>query len=253
MHGILAMAAVHDRSLGIEPTRRRSIREAYHSSHCAILFSKWLSQPIEEKDKDAIWATAVTLFILTFSSINISLFEQAWPLKRSDSSDLQWLRLKASDKVLWHLANPMRPSSVFHEVPDLYAPTSEGLPTRGIDGVSVELARLCGLDESSTPENSPYFEFVHALSRLLEVPIGGASLGEITMVVSIIPSELRACLEDKDPVALLLLYLWYTRARESRWWIDLRARYEIPAICTYLQRHHRDSSAIQTLLLAESR
>ena len=235
MHGILAVAAVHDRYLRVQPPRHRS-REVYHSSQCTVLFSKWLSQPIEEKHKDAIWATAVTFTILAFSSINVSSFEQAWPLKPSNSSDLQWLRLKASDKTLWHLANPMRPSSVFRVVSDTFSHIHPRLPTIGIDGVSVELAKLCGLDESSTPENNPYFGFAHALSRLLVVPNGEASFGKTFMVVSVIPRVLRACLEEKDPVALMLLYLWYTKARESRWWIELRARYELPAIRTYLQR-----------------
>jgi len=251
MHGILAMAAVHDRYLAVQSTRHRSMREVYHSSRCVILFSKWLSQPIEEEDKDAIWATAVTLAILTFSCIDVSSFEQAWPLKRPDPSDLQWLRLKASDKAIWQLANPMRPSSVFRKVPDTFSQIPEKLPIGGIDGVSVELAKLCGLDGSSTPENNTYFGFVHSLSRLLEVPKGEASLGKTFMVVSVISDELRACLEEKDPVALFLLYLWYSRALEIRWWIDIRARYELPAIRKYLQLHHKDIGIIQALLLEE--
>jgi hypothetical protein len=248
MHGILAMAAAHNRYLGFQPTRCRLIREVNHSSQCLVLFMKWLNQSIEEKHKDAIWATGVTLAILAFSSIHISSFEQAWPLKPSDSSDLQWVRLKASDKALWNIANPMRPSSVFRAMSETFS-HKQRLPTRGVDGMSVNLATLCRLDESSTSVNSPYFGFTHALSRLLEVPNGEASLGQIFTVVGVISNTLRACLEEKDPVALLLLYLWYTRASESRWWIDHRARYELPALRTYLQRHHRDNVIIQALLL----
>lgn len=252
MHGILAMAAVHNRYLGGQLTCRRSFREVYHSSQCTVLFSEWLGQPIEEKHRDAIWATGVILANLSFSSIDVSSFEQAWPLKPSDSSDLQWLRLKANDKALWHLANPMRTSSVFRVISDTFS-HNEQLPTRGIDRVSVELVKLCGLDESSTAENSSYFGFAHALSRLLEVPNGGASLGQIFKVVGAMTDVLRVCLEEKDPIALLLLYLWYTRARNSRWWIDQRARYEIPAIRTYLQRQHKDNGTIPAILLIESR
>ena len=248
MHGILAMAAAHDRYLGIEPTRCRFVREIYHSSQCIVLFKEWLSQPIEEKYKDAIWATGVTLAILAFSSIQVSSFEQAWPLKPSDSSDLQWVRLKASDKELWRLANPMRPSSVFRTASEVFS-HNQALPRRGIHGLSVKLAELCGVDESSTLENSPYFGFVHALSRLLDVPNGEASDSQILMVLGIISTTFSACLEEKDPVALLLLYLWYTRACQSRWWVDHRARHELPAIRTYLQRYHRNNGIIQALLI----
>ncbi|KAI9748556.1 MAG: hypothetical protein M4579_007192 [Chaenotheca gracillima] len=247
------MAAVHDRYLGYQPTSRRPMREVYHSSQCAVLFSKWLSQPIGEEDKDAIWATAVTLANLTFSSINVSSFAQAWPLKPSDSSDLQWLRLKANDKALWHLADPTRPSSVFRAVSDTFSDFHQPLPTRGMGDVPIELAQLCGLDNLSTPKNNPYFGFVHALSKLLEMPKGEASLGRIFWAVSVIPNVLCTRLEEKDPVALLLLYLWYTKARECRWWVDLRARYEIPAIRTYLQRHYSDIGTIQALLVKEFR
>lgn len=248
MHGILAMAAAHDRYLGIQPTHHRLVREIHHSSQCLVLFRKWLHQSIEEKYKDALWATGVTLAILAFSSIHISSFDQAWPLKPSDPSDLQWVRLKASDKILWRLANPMRPSSVFCTMSDTFL-HNQPLPTRGAYGVSVKLAELCRLDESSTSENSPYFGFVHALSRLLEVPKGEASLGRIFMVLGNISNTLHTYLEEKDPVALLLLYLWYTRACESRWWVDHRAQYELPALRTYLQRHHGDNGTIQALLV----
>ena len=206
---------------------------------------------IEEENKDAMWATGVLLAVLAFSSITVSSFEDAWPLKPVDSSDLQWLRLKTSDKVLWTLANPMRPDSVFRVMSDIFS-HNEKLPARGSDGVSVDLAKLCGLGDSSTAENNTYFGFVHALSRLLEIPNGHASLGRIFMVVAFISKALRVCLEEKDPVALLLLYLWYTRARRSRCWIDHRARYELPAIRAYLQRYHADKRCIQAILLMES-
>ncbi|KAK9350580.1 hypothetical protein V1523DRAFT_442517 [Lipomyces doorenjongii] len=248
MHGTLAVTAVHDRYLGVTPTHRRSLREAYHWSQCTILFNKWLSQPIKEENKDPLWATAGTLGILTFSSINAYSPEEAWPLGAPDSSDLEWLRLGTGKMSLWHLVDPLRPESVFRIMSETFAYMRRPLPAKGTDGVSVELVQLCGLNESSTRENNPYFTVVHGLSRLLEVPKGEASQGRVMMVSSHMHNEFGTCLEKKDPVALLLLCLWYTRARESKWWIGLRARYELPAICTYLQRYHRDNSAIQALI-----
>ncbi|KAK9243086.1 hypothetical protein V1506DRAFT_508829 [Lipomyces tetrasporus] len=248
MHGTLAVTAVHDRYLGVTPTHRRSLREAYHWSQCTILFKKWLSQPIKEEHKDPLWATAGTLAILTFSSINVCFPEEAWPLGAPDSSDLEWLRLGTGKMALWHLVDPLRPESVFRIMSETFEYMRRPLPAKGTDGASVELVQLCGLDESSTQENNPYFTVVHSLSRLLEVPKGEASQGRVMMVSSHMHNEFGTCLEKKDPVALLLLGLWYTRARESKWWIDLRTRYELPAICTYLQRYHRDNSAIQALI-----
>ncbi|KAK9371084.1 hypothetical protein V1509DRAFT_615727 [Lipomyces kononenkoae] len=248
MHGTLAVAAVHDRYLGLTSTHRRSLRESYHWSQCTILFNKWLRQPIKEEHKDPIWATAGTLSILTFSSINTCFPEEAWPLGAPDSSDLEWLRLGSGKMTLWHLVNPLRPESVYRIMAEKLAYMRRPLPAKGTDGVSVELVQLCGLDESSTPDNNPYFTVVHGLSWVLEVPRAKVSHGGVMMVWSHMHNEFGTLLEKKDPVAVLLLCLWYTRARESKWWIDLRARYEIPAICMYLQRYHRDNSAIQALI-----
>ncbi|CZS88326.1 related to C6 finger domain protein [Rhynchosporium agropyri] len=100
MHGLLAMAAVHGRYLGIQPTAKHSTREFSHSSQCTASFSKCLKEDIKEQQRDAIWATAVMLANIAFASLNISSHEDAWPLKMSDPSDLQWLRLKVSDKAL---------------------------------------------------------------------------------------------------------------------------------------------------------
>jgi hypothetical protein len=105
------------------------------------------------------------------------------------------------------------------------------LPQKGIDGVSIELADLCELNESSTQETNPYFSVAHGLSRLLEAPKGAASQGAVILVSSHMHNEIGALLENKDSVALLLLSLWYTRARESKWWMDIRTRYELPAVC----------------------
>jgi hypothetical protein len=73
--------------------------------------------------------------------------------------------------------------------------------------MSVKLAIIYRLNESSTLKNSPYFGFIHTLSRLLKVLNDKASLGKIFRVVGIISKELYTCLKEKDPVALFLLYL----------------------------------------------
>lgn len=249
MHGTLAVTAVHDRYLGVTPTHRRSVRETYHWSQCTILFNKWLSRgSVKEEHKDPLWAAAGSLGIMTFASINPGPLEETWPLGPPDPSDLEWLRIGSGKMALWELVNPLRPASVFRTMSATFASLQQPLPERGIEGVSVEIAQLCGLDESSTRENNIYFAVAHGLSELLVVPKGAVGLGQVLHVSRYMHNEFASCLEAKDPIALLLLCLWYTRARESKWWIDLRARYEMPAICTYLQRYHGDNSALQALI-----
>ncbi|RHZ50507.1 uncharacterized protein CDV56_103115 [Aspergillus thermomutatus] len=248
MHGSLAVTAVHDRYLGVAPPYRRSLRESYHLSQCTTLFNRWLCQPIKEEHKDPLWATAGSLAILTFSSIHACFPEEAWPLGVPDSADLEWLRIGTGKMTLWNLVNPLRPESVFRAMSGIFANMHRPLPKNGTDGVSVELVQLCGLDESSTQENNPYFAVAHSLSRLLAASKGEAPQGAVIQVLRHMHDEFGTRLGEKDPVALLLLCLWYTRARASKWWIDIRARYELPAICTYLQRYHSGDSIIQALI-----
>ncbi|UKZ69576.1 uncharacterized protein TrAtP1_010582 [Trichoderma atroviride] len=248
MHGTLAMAAVHERFFETTPTHRRSLRESYHASQFTTLFSKQLSQPIREEHKDPLWAAAGAVAILTFSALNASSPDEAWPLGAPDSSDLGWLRLGVGKMKLWHLVNPLRPESVYRIISESFAQLHQSVPTRGTNGVSVELVQLCGLDESSTQENNPFFTAAHGLSQLLEVPKGRVSLDNAMKVWSHMDNRFVVLLEMKDPVALLLLCLWYTKASESRWWISIRAKHELPAICSYLEIYHKDNSVIQALI-----
>lgn len=248
IHGTLAVAAAHDRYLNIGETPRRSVRESYHWSQCTRLFSKWLSHPIKEEYKDPLWAACGMLGVLTFASMNSPRPEESWPLGPPDSSDLEWVRLGAGKTALWHLVNPLRPGSAFQHMSETFVSMRKPLPAKGTGNVSTDLIQLCGLKDSSTAENNPYYAVVHCLSDLLPLSKHEISYGEIMMITMHMHHEFGTCLEKKDPVALLLLCLWYAKGRHNKWWIDSRARYEIPAICTYLQRFHGDNTTLQALI-----
>lgn len=249
MHSILALASSHGRYLNPQQNKAEHIREVYHSRQCALLFKDLLNHPVRETDKDAIWATAVGLSLITFASVRVTSFKQAWPLVDVDS--LQWLRLKATDKALWTLTDPTRPESAFCDSMKALSELQQPLPVVGSTGVCDRLSSLCGLTMSSNAINNPYFSFVHALSDITKVPVGYVTLGQAYRVICAITNEQIDLLEAKDPIALLLLYSWYIRARHTRWCIDLRARYEIPAIRAYLQHFHKDNAVVQAYLLAE--
>jgi hypothetical protein len=248
VHVALAVTAAHDRYLGLTPTCRRSLRESQHWALCTTLFNKWLRQPIQEEHKDPLWATAALLGILTFSSTNRHSPEEVWPLGPDDSSDLEWLPLGASKMALWRLVNPLRPGSVFRLASKDFESMREARPEQGIEGVLPSLVQLCGLDETSTQESNPYFKIAHSLSLLFHVSDGTNLYGKIVMVMGDLSHSMRTNLESKDPLALLLFGLWYTKARKVKWWIDFRARYELPAICMYLRKYHAQNHAIQALI-----
>ncbi|CAK7225668.1 hypothetical protein SEUCBS140593_005982 [Sporothrix eucalyptigena] len=250
MHGTLAVAAVHDRYLqmvaGTEAVP--SVRESFHIVRCTSLFNEWLSQPLTEENKDPIWSGAGSLSILTFSSTTATRPEQAWPLGPPDPpSDLEWLRLGAGKMTLWSMVNPAREGSVFRP---MFQVLGE-LRTNFVESdapLLPELGILCGIDESSTAETNPYYDVAISLSRLIPLPADHASLGTILMVASKMHGLFEELLHQRDPVALLLLGLWYAKARKCKWWIEFRARHEIPAIYQYLKKHHPAHKIIYRLL-----
>ena len=99
-------------------------------------------------------------------------------------------------------------------------------PAKGTDGVS------------TTRENNPYFTVAQSLSQLQKLSNSEALQDRVVMVSGYMHGNFETCMEKKDPIPLLLLYLWYTRAREGKWLMKLQYKYEIPVICIYLQRYH---------------
>ncbi|KAI9928238.1 hypothetical protein MW887_002271 [Aspergillus wentii] len=248
MHASLAVALTYDRHLNGPLDSRRTLEECYHWSQCTVLLNKRLRQPIEAKDKDPIWGTAAALVILTFSSPDARTPEQAWPLKSSDSSDLDWLRMSEGKMSLWHMVNPLRPDSLFRVMAATFAQMNSPLPEGGIDGIPRPLATVCNLKESSTAENNPYFHAAHAVSQILNLPDSEVTTGPTQLFMRSVHGPFRDLLLKRDPAALLLLYLWYRKASRSIWWIELRARLECPSICLYLRLYHETNGAVQAFL-----
>ncbi|CRG89766.1 hypothetical protein PISL3812_06805 [Talaromyces islandicus] len=251
MHASLAVALSYDRHLNGSLDCRRTLEECYHWSQSTVLFNKRLREPIKTKDKDPIWGTAAALAILTFSSPDACTPEQAWPLKHSssESSELDWLRMSNGKMALWDMVNPLRPDSLFRVMEATFAYMNSPFPEAGIDGIPQALAAVCNLkDSSSTTQTNPYFHAAHALSQMLEISDSEVTTGPTQLFMRTIHGPFKDLLLKRDPVALLLLYLWYRKASRSIWWIELRARVECPSICLYLRFYHEDNAAVQAFL-----
>lgn len=247
MHASLAVALTYDRHLNTSTDCRRSLEECYHWSQGTALLNKRLMEPIQAKDRDPIWGTAAALAILTFSSTDACTPEESWPLT-SSGSDLDWLHMINGKMSLWHTVNPLRPDSIFHVMAVTFAQMHSPLPDQGTDGIPKALAALCLLTDSSTAENNLYFVAAHAVSKLLDLPDGDVTTGQTQLFTRTLQGPFEELLLEKDPVALVLLYLWYRKSSRSIWWIELRARMECPAIVLYLQLYHKGNVAIQTFL-----
>ncbi|KAK2039460.1 hypothetical protein LZ31DRAFT_587767 [Colletotrichum somersetense] len=248
MHASLAVAFTYDRYLNGHSNRRSTIEECFHWSQSTVLLNRRLMKPITAEDKDPIWGTAAALAILTFASHEACTTEQAWPLKSSESSEMDWLRMSNGKMSLWNTINPLRPNSLWSVFRATYAQMFSPLPRSGIDGIPKALAAVCNLRSSSTAENSSYFHAAHAVSRMIKLPDGEITTGHTQVFIQTIHGAFKELLQKRDAVALLLFYLWYRKAGRVVWWIDLRARVECPAIRLYLQLHHKEEKMIQGFL-----
>lgn len=248
MHASLAVALTYDRHLNGSLDCRRTSEECYHWYKSTVLLNKRLKEPIEAKDKDPIWGTAAALVVLTFSSPDARTPEEAWPLKSSGSSDLDWLLMTNGKMSLWHMVNPLRPDSLFRVMAGTFAQMQSPLPESGIGGIPGNLAAVCELRDSSTAETNPYFHAAHAVSQILVLPDGEVTTGHTQLFTRSIHGPFKEFLRARDPAALVLLYLWYRKTSRSIWWIELRARVECPSICLYLQLYHGENDAVQAFL-----
>ncbi|KAE8332298.1 hypothetical protein BDV39DRAFT_200446 [Aspergillus sergii] len=247
MHASLAVALTYDRHLN-SSDRRRTLEECYHWSQSTALLNRRLREPIKAKDKDPIWGTAAALAILSFSSPDARTPEESWPLKSSDHSDLDWVRMSKAKMSLWHIVNPLRPDSLFSVMAETFAQMQSPLPERGIDGIPLPLAAICLLNDSSTAKSNPYFDAAHALCQILGHPDSEVTTGQTQLFMRSIHGPFEDLLLNKDPVALLLLYLWYRKVSRSIWWMELRARVECPSICLYLRLYHKGNVGVQAFL-----
>lgn len=248
MHASLAVALAYDRHMNSSLGRRRTLEECYHWSQSTALLNKRLREPIETKDKDSIWATAAALAILTFSCPDACTPEQAWPLTSSGVSDFDWLHMIKGKTSLWQVVNPLRSDSLFRVMAPTFAHMHSPLPARGIDSIPSALVAVCGLKDSSTAETNPYFHAAHAVSQIQDLPDGEVTTGHTQLFTRSIQGSMKDLLQRKDPISLLLLYLWYRKASRSIWWIELRARMECPSICLYLRLYHKENGSIQAFL-----
>jgi hypothetical protein len=251
MHASLAVAFAYDRHLNSPPNGRRTLEECYHWYQSTALFNKRLKEPIETKDMDAIWGTAAALALLTFSFPDADTPEESWPLKSSKSSELEWLRMSKGKMSLWNMTNPLRPDSLFRVMAGTYAQMNEPLPEKGSEGIPMALAALCSLRHSSTADTNPYFNAVHALSRTQHLSDNEVTVGHTELFTRSIKGAFHVLLREKDPVALLLLYLWYRKVGRSIWFIELRARVECPSICSYLRLHYKGYREVQAFFLED--
>jgi len=201
-----------------------------------VLFQKVISSPIRIDEMDAVLSTCMLLATLSFSAEKFDP-SNSW-IFSSDPHGLSWIQQQSGLKpLLIELRDHLPKSawiSVFNDADDAFDTYSDERP--GIVGLPPVFVQLCGLNETSTVDNSPYHAPLRLLSPLIPLHGGIESFGKrISFIGRIRPPFFRLLL-DKDPPALLILCWWLAGMISlGQWWYYDRARSECMAICMYLE------------------
>lgn len=242
---------MHQRRLSASPNLRPSTAEVFHWFQGTSLFNQQLSKPVQNSEKDALWATSAILGAISFSSIEASMPEEAWPLAPPSSHDLSWLRMSEGKKAIWEIANPLRADSAFHafSLEDADDVLSIGMRITKLETLPSELIELCGLDRPSINGENPYRAVATSLAGVMDMECNQSTILYFLTFFDHISADYRRLLEQRDSRALLLLAYWYAKVCPyQQWWMQRRAVLEGQAICIYLERYHGSDPRLQNLL-----
>ncbi|KAJ9662693.1 hypothetical protein H2201_005977 [Coniosporium apollinis] len=203
LHAVLTIAEMHCRYASSD---RASPAELYHWQKTTSLFNQKLAHPIKPEDADAVFATSTLLNGISMASIETDQYLDAWPLK-SNSYDLQWLRMQGGIKLMVLAAQPWRKGSIFEslsfESDDDLSTFTDTRP--GIAGIPAPFVNLCDLSVLSTVENNPYHAQVRMLCPLLSMECTRETLMEHLNFIAEMRPEFLELLQQRDARALLIL------------------------------------------------
>jgi hypothetical protein len=240
MHMVLALTLEHDQYLNNEPgvktSRERLI--AFHFSRGVMQLNNKISSGLAPSERDAAWASGGLLGVLTFSSMKAKTPKDTWPQSESTATDLDWLNITQGKKALLKIADPFRPESIFSSMMAeflQYAAPSHSESILALENLPPELIHVCGLHKDSTLLENPYLSTASFLGLLWHTK---CTLQNIRLFLAFFGSmhpEYKTLLQNKDPVALLLLGIWYKQISScQQWWIQRRAVLGHQAIAQFL-------------------
>ena len=242
---------MHDRHLTGKSHTKRTQFECYHWALSAQVFHHEISQNAPSFDKDAVWMATVLMNWIVLYAVETQNPEEVWPLSPT-ISDVPWLPIQKGVGTIWNLVRPDREGGLFNQpankLDERCIVRAEFEP--GIDGIPKELVALCGLDESSGPDNNPYYVAARVLSTLILDPSPEPLSLKFLRFVNAIGPRFETLLHEKDPRALLLMSIWYGIVPKDAWWVSLRAATERRATCIYLDRYHSTDPLISNALAA---
>lgn len=243
------MSCAHRRRVAGDVT---TLLEATHWERGLQLHRQSLAQPravSTHEDQDAVLATTFLQIMYTFA-----LNDQV-PITAVSSGSNEYLRFLAplaatgGFRGLFQIYQELNPDSKWGPVLDSTedAAGTFTYPSPGTSGLPKAFVRLCGLDENSTSDTSPYHRIVRLLTPVLKLPPAEENFATLFAFLGRTWPDFKPLLLKKDPIALLLLSYWLALLRQvDQWWLRTRAKTACAAVVAYLQCS--ESAEIRALL-----
>lgn len=245
MHAIIATSITHLQRL-VPTYRPQALSAAYHWHQEMTLSQQDLTStgPHGKGDIDALISTFMLLSIHHYT-IHDQNPQGSWVFSSGSNGKpydffAGWLFDCGGFNQVWGKFGGCPHNSVWLPVvrkSDDHLGTFSDV-TPGTRGILASFVELCGLDETSTPENNPFHRPLRMLSALLRLEISSAVFTKVVAFVSVITGRFRELLLGRDPRALLILAYWLAlMCRMDQWWVQDRMRHECQAVCIYLELH----------------
>lgn len=156
----------------------------------------------------------------------------------NDPTALNWLRIQGGLRfLLERSASWLHGSMWWKTFLESHDPSIEFEDKRsGRVDLDADFANVCGITDASTVDNGPYLWPLRMLSNLLKLEISGKNTPKYNTWMGRLEPAYFACLERKEPPALILLAWWLAlMCYADQWWMDIRVRSECTAICMKLE------------------
>lgn len=268
MHAIATLTLMHDRHLAkagnLHYCPRLVFAEYSHYYQAVLLFNDRLSAlrqaPGGEEivaSRVALLSTAAILWTISFCHVEARTSQEAWPLKSTSPSDLNWLRMNNGKEQIWKATQSYRPDPISTTLASMRTHEMLTTPDNNVNNLSdilppafIRLFNLTNRDALQDDSKDPYYTIGVQIAQVVYVNSSVyVTILSFVSFVSSMSSEVRGLLEAKDPRMLLALALWYAKLYQvGVWWMSQRLLLEGQAIHIYLKRFFSHDSDIQAVL-----
>ncbi|KAL1961082.1 hypothetical protein VTO42DRAFT_4970 [Malbranchea cinnamomea] len=220
--------------------------EAYHWHHAIRGYQKALTAPIGRHNMDELMSTCLLMSMLSFSEPYYDP-RKSW-IFSTNPRDLNWLLVQGGLKYLLQFTWRWLDESIWTEV---FAESSSGqvfdrYPS-GVEYLHPDLRELCGIDETSTEENNPFYWTLRMLTPLLDIKVDRSTFNLLCGFIGRLEAPFTDYLLRKDVRALLIFAYWLGKMCEDpSSWAYPRFYSECVAICMYLE-NHQDPQVLRLL------